>query len=188
MSFVTRNKEGAAKVLAHPNSLEVNPDSLGLPSSVHIFDVTEEKLPAFEHTVPHRVSENADDTNAVSSIPSSLSSGSSITTNSSDVNSSRTRTLNYVTEDESANQVKSHPRFEHVDFENVVDSIERLNQYVSYLWPTTSKSPEAISTESDCVIKNNGKNTPFRFKYHLSNVTNIPNRIHRCNELHIQNR
>jgi hypothetical protein len=184
MSFMTRNKKCAAKVLANPNSLEVNPDSLGLQSSVHVFDVTEEKIPACEHTVPHRVSENADDTNAVSSISSSLSSASSIASNSSDVTSSRKRTLNYVTEDEAANQVKSRPRF---DVENVVDSIEHLNQYVSSLWPTKCKSPEAISTESDLEIKNNGKNTPFRFKYHLSNFSNIPNRIHRCNELHIRN-
>ena len=182
-SITTRNEKGAAKVLANPNSLEVNPDSLGLPSSVHVFDVTNEKIPAYECTVTHRVSENADDTNAVSSISSStMSSGCSNTTFSLDIPSSRKRTINCVTEDEGDNQVNSRPRFEEVEVENVIGSIEGLIDYVSS--SNECNVTEAVSTERDHILKNNGKVPPFRLKYHLLKFSVVSNRFYRFNELH----
>jgi len=156
ISVATEN-DGAAKALANHNSLGVCLGSLGLPSSVHVFDVTDEKCPACECTASHRVSENAGDSNAVSSISSNSSTGLFDETLLSSTNPSRKRTINYVMDDETAIQTNSRRRLEMVEVPKCIECVHELSDYVSL--STDCNLPEAISMENNNFVKNNGEST-----------------------------
>jgi hypothetical protein len=131
-----RDQVDAVKGLfANPTSHGDNPDSLGLLSSVHVFDVTDEEIPALEHTVSHRVSENADDHNTISSSLSS-SNGSSSTKGLSDetdssIQSSNKQNFNSISEDNLSTRASTRPRIENHTEAGTIESIQDLSDYVS---------------------------------------------------------
>jgi hypothetical protein len=158
----TRNLVDAAKgSLAHSISHGENLDSLGLPSSVHVFDVTGEEIPALEHTVSHRVSENADDRNTISSLSSYASGNGNVTTISNEslptnVSSSKKRCFQSVSIDELSRQSASRPRIDScLETIGIIRSIDKLMEYVSV--SPHCLLPSAAKSAKNKLLKNHGE-------------------------------
>jgi len=159
LPVIDTNEDTTVKAFANPDSLATSHYSSGLPSSVHIFDVTDEKSRAYEHTVSLRVSRNADDDNAESSSISTVSGGeTNESTSSSTKNSSRKRLFQYMSDTESSNEAnsKNRMRFEssHHFPQNAIESLSELSTYVSQ---SSNSLPEAVVMAHKKVSKSNGK-------------------------------
>ena len=158
----------AVEALANPDSLVSTQDSLELPSSVHVFDVTAETLPAQEHTECQRVSENADDYNTESS-HISIVSGVGIadeSTHGNMVSLSRKRLLIECTNElDSALELSknSRPRIETSTFKK--DTIESLPELCDYISSISSQIPEAAVTAHNKLSKTNGKSCRSLVRY-----------------------
>jgi hypothetical protein len=124
------------KTLANPDSHDFNQASSGIPSSVHVFDVTVEKNPAQELPVSLRVSETADDQNVEKG---NVSNGSevcdvgSIYGSALGTGTSRKRSNQIISEDDSSDQPKSRLRHDSLSMRqnSPIESLIGLNEYIS---------------------------------------------------------
>ena len=156
-SLPIQNKEGIiAEALVNPDSHDLSHDSLGLPSSVHVFDVTAEKFLAHEHTVSLRVSKNADDKNAENSCFSIVSDGSKeYQSASSTVHPSRKRLINCISENDSSSKPPHcRPRIESSPTPKCIDSLNELSDYISLYSNSVS---ETVLMAHNKLAKNKGK-------------------------------
>jgi hypothetical protein len=155
------------KTLANPDSHDFNQASSGIPSSVHVFDVTVEKYPAQELPVSLRVSETADDQNVKKGNVSNASDevclvgsiyGSSLDTGST----SRKRSNQFFSEDDSSDQLKSRLRHDSLSMRqnrSPIESLLGLNEYISSACEVMTEELEVAHNKS---LSSNGKCTTIK--------------------------
>lgn len=140
-STVSLSKGSTVTTVANHDSHASCQDSSGLPSSVHVFDVTVENRQAYEPLVYHRVSETANDnvdnsSLSISSSTSGVTSAESLVT----INTTRKRTVD--SNDEKEEPPKSHKRYG--SSSNMIDDgIDNANDLVDYI-SSSCEEPKAV--------------------------------------------
>jgi hypothetical protein len=164
---ISHSKSSSIETLATSNSLH----SFGKPSSVHVADVTVEKIPAYEPKAYLRVSGTADDRNVEArSLPNATREGSEL---ESDVTNARKRSNEFIdiNDEDDVHQINCRTRYELTYIDDVNDAttkdanaIKSDSGIFEYISKFCGKLPEAVMCSHDKQIKSNGKFTSSRYR------------------------
>jgi hypothetical protein len=174
-STIQLSKGSTVETAASHDSHDSIQDSSGLPSSVHVFDVTGENCRALEPLEYHRVSETANDivhNNSLShaSSISDITAAKSLPTS----NTTRKRTVIVVSDNETLEPLRSRKRCGNLS-SALNDGIENATDLIEYISSSRDK-PAAVIEAHKKVVKKNGTliSSSFclymLFKFFLTNI------------------